>query len=146
MRRSTPNKSCHIARRVDKQGACPSVYDQTGFEKLAAGSKSPVNNGQEATHTRTLPYNGPPVISTNNVPETKNTKQKWSQNEYREVIESYYTVTFFSSRKTNTIESYEIWREKNPTARLNMDHNKFATMQRTIIIKTNIFLRWTLMK
>ena len=86
MRRSTRNKSCHIARRVDKQGARPSVSDQAGVEKLATGSKSPVNNRQEATHTRPLPNNGPPVINTNNVTETKNTKQKWSRDEYHEVI------------------------------------------------------------
>ena len=78
MRRSTKNKSCHIARRVDKQGARPSVSDQAGVEKLATGSKSPVNNGQEVAHTRPLPNNGPPVINTNNVTETKNTKQNWS--------------------------------------------------------------------
>ena len=133
MRRSTRNKSCHIARRVDKQGARPSVSDQAGIEKLTTGSKSRVNNGQEAVHTRTLPHSGPPVINTNNVTETKNTKQRWSRDEYREVIESYYIATFFPSRKSNTIETYEIWREKNPTARPNMDPNKLVTMRRTII-------------
>ena len=124
MRRSTRNKSCHIAPRVDKQGERPSVSDQAGVEKLATGSKSSVNNGQEAAHTRPLPSNGPPVINTNNVSETKNTKQYWSRDEYREVIESYYTATIFPSRKSNTIKTYEIWREKNPTARPNMDPNK----------------------
>ena len=133
MRRSTRNKSCQIARGVDKQGARSAVSDQAGVEKLATGSKSPVNNGQEASHTRSLPNNGHPVINTNNVTETRNTKQKWSRDEYREVIESYYTVTFFPSRKSNTIETYEIWREKNPTVHPNMDPNKLATMRRTII-------------
>ena len=80
-----------------------------------------------------MPNNCPSVINTNNVTETKNNKQKWSRGEYREVIESYYTATFFPSRKSNTIETYEIWRENNPTARPNMDANKFATMRRTII-------------
>ena len=133
MRRSARNKSCHIARRVDKQGARASVSDQAGVEKLATGSKFPVNNGQEAGHTRPLPNNGPSVLNTNNVTETKNTKQKWSRDEYREVIESYYTSTFFPFRKPNTIETYEIWREKNPTARPNMDPNKLTTLRRTII-------------
>ena len=95
MRRSTRNKSCHITRCVDKQGARPSVSDQAGVEKLATGSKSPVNNGQEAAHTRPLTNNDPSVISTNSVTETKNTKQKWSRDEYREVIESYFTEHCF---------------------------------------------------
>ena len=132
MRRSTQNKSCHIACRVDKQGARPSVSDQAGVEKLATGLKSLVNNGQETAHTRPLPNNGASVINTNNVTETKNTKQKWSRDEYREVIESYYTETYFPSTKSNTIETYGIWRE-NPTARPNMDRNKLATIRRTII-------------
>ena len=133
MKRSKQNKSCHIARRVDKQEARPSVSDQAGVEKLATESKSPVNKGQEASHTRLLPNNGSPIINTNNVTKTKNTKQKWNRDEYREIIESYYTATFFPSRKSNTVETYEIWREKNHTARPNMDLNKLAKMQRTII-------------
>ena len=128
----TQNKSCHIAHHVDKQRAHPSASNQAGVKKLATGSKSPVNNGQEAALTRPLFNNGPSVISSNKVTKTKNTKQKWSQNEYCEVIESYYTATFFPSRKSNTIETYEIWREKNPTARQNMDVNKLATRRRTI--------------
>ena len=76
---------------------------------------------------------GPSVINTNNVTETKNTKQKWSRDEYREVIKSYYTATFFPSKKSNTIETFEIGREKNPTARPNMDPNKLATMRLTIM-------------
>ena len=133
MRRSTRNKSCHIARRVGKHGARPSVSDQVWVEKLATESKFPVNNGQEAAHTRPWLNNGPSVINTNNITEAKNTKQKWSWDEYREVIESYYTATFFPSRKSNTLETYEIWREKNSTAHPNMDPNKLATMRRTII-------------
>ena len=105
MRRSTRNISCHIVRRVDKQAALPSASDQAGVKKLATGSKSSVNNGQEAAHTRPLPNNGPSIINTNNVTKTKNTKQKSSRDEYREVIESYYTATFFPSRKSNTIET-----------------------------------------
>ena len=75
-----------------------------------------------------MPCNGPSVMKTNNVTETKNTKQKWSQDEYREVIESYYPATFFPSKNSDAIETYEIWREENPTARPDMDPNKLATM------------------
>ena len=133
MKRSTRSKSCHIACRMDKQGARPPVSDQTGVQNLATGSKSPVNNRQETAHTRPSPNNDPSVINTNNVTKTKNNKQKWSRDEYREVIESYYTATFFPSKKSNTIETYEIWREKNPTARPNMKSNKLATMRRIIL-------------
>ena len=77
--RSTQNKSCHITHCVDKQGMRPSVCNQAGVEELASGLKSPVNNGQEAAHTRPLANNGPSVINTNNVTKTKNTKQKWSR-------------------------------------------------------------------
>ena len=62
---------------MDKKGACSSLFDQAGVEMLATGSKSPVNSGQEAAHTKPSPNNDPSVINTNNVTETKNTKQKW---------------------------------------------------------------------
>ena len=52
MRESTRKKSCHIARLVEKQGVRPSVSDQAGVEKLATWSKSPINNEQEAAHTK----------------------------------------------------------------------------------------------
>ena len=86
MIRSTRNKSFPIARRVDKQGVRPSLFNQAGFEKLVTGSKSPVNNGQEAVHTRPSLNNAPFAINTNNVTKTKNTKQKWSRDKYHEVI------------------------------------------------------------
>ena len=75
-------------------------------------------------------------MNTNIVTETKNTKQKWSRDEcrkYRKVIESYHTATFFRSKKSNTMETYEVLGEKNPTVRPNMDSNKLATMQCTLI-------------
>ena len=76
IRQSTRNKPCNIARRMDKQGARPSVSDQRGVEKLAAGSKSLINNGQETAHIRLSPNDRPSVINTSNVTKTKNSKQK----------------------------------------------------------------------
>ena len=53
---------------------------------------------------RRLPIPGPPsAINANNVTETKNTKQKWTWDEYREVIEAYYTATFFFFLKNLTL-------------------------------------------
>ena len=75
MRRSTRNKSCDITRRMDKQGARPSVSDQAGVEKLVTGSKSPVNYEQEAAHTKPSPNNGPSVI-TPTLPKTKTPNKK----------------------------------------------------------------------
>ena len=109
------------------------VSDQLEVEKLATGSKSPVNNGQQAAHTKPSSNNGPSVINANNVTKTKNIKQKWTRDEYREVIESYYTGTFFPSKTSNAIETYEIRKEQNPTAHPNMDSNKLATMRCKII-------------
>ena len=76
MKSSTRNKSCHIASRVDKQGAHPSVSDQSGIETLATGLKFRVNNGQKTAHTRPWSSNSPSVINTNDVTKTKNTKIK----------------------------------------------------------------------
>ena len=92
---NNPVDGVHGAHGEHKQGACSSVSDQAGVKQLATGSKSPVNNGQEAAHTRHLSNNGLFVISTNNVAEPKNTEQKWSRDEYSEVRETFYTATLF---------------------------------------------------
>ena len=92
------------------------MSDQTRVKKLATGSKSPVNIGQEVVHTSSLPNNCLSVINTNNFTEPKNSKQEWSRDEYREVIKSYYTARFFPARKSNTLETYEARRKRNPTA------------------------------
>ena len=99
MRRSTRKKSCHIAHRVDKQGGRPSVSDQAGVEKLATGSKSPVNNWQEAAHNRPSPNNCLSVINTNNVTKTKKKKNKSGLG--MNIVKSYNHITlqrFFPSK------------------------------------------------
>ena len=47
------------------------------------------------------------------------------------------TTTLFPSKKFNTIETYGIWREKNPTAHPNIDFNKL-TIKWHIIIKKHL--------
>ena len=59
------HKSCQNPRHVDKQGVRSSVSNQARVEKLVTGSKSRVNNGQEAGYTRRSPNNGPSAINTN---------------------------------------------------------------------------------
>ena len=65
--------------------------------------------------------------------------QAWvERSQNREVMESYCNATFSSSRKSITLETYEIWRKKNPTAYPYMNPNKLAKMRRAII--KNIYL------
>ena len=62
----------------------------------------------------------------------KNYKQKWTTEEYKEVMYAYYD-TCLSNKQNITKESFETWRKRNPTQRLNMDPNKLANVRRDIL-------------
>ena len=60
-------------------------------------------------------------------------RQKWTREEYKEVIEAYYRATIYPSQASATDEMYKVWREKHPTTRMNLDKNKLSNVRRDII-------------
>ena len=62
----------------------------------------------------------------------KGTRQKWSREEYKEVMESYYLAKLNPRETATTKATYNIWRIKHPTDRSYLDANKLATVRRDI--------------
>ena len=123
-----------IGRRAGKQGPRPSVGNQDEVEKSATGTDSSNqahedHNTEENTHR--CPHDAISKI------KQKATRTKWSKGEYTDVIEAHYR-SLVNPKISTTIDTYNIWREKHPTLRPNMDANKLANTRRDIIRKKRL--------
>ena len=108
--------------------------NQAGIEKYATGTNS-TQNAPEDDHTEDIPQRGPHVAPPQN--PTKASRQKWSREEYKEVMEAFYTASL--NPNTSVIQgTYDIWRASNPTNRLNLDANKLANVHRDILNKKRL--------
>ena len=126
--------SYRIGRRAGKQGPRHTVGNQAEVEKSATGTDSS-NQAHEDHRTEEYTHRGPHVaISEVN---QRSTRTKWSKEEYTDVIEAHYRA-LLNPKISATIDTYNIWREKHPTLRPNMDANKLANTRRDIIRKKRL--------
>ena len=133
--RSTPvRKSNRIARLAGQQGARPPTGNQEGVEKSATGRNSSQPNEEDHSLTETTSQTGRPS-STNPSVTSKGTRVRWTRDEYRDVMRTYYTAIHHPSNGPTTKNAYLIWRKTNPNTRLNIDENKLATQRRYIMNK-----------
>ena len=130
MKSRTRNNSCRIGRPADQQGPHPPTGNQAGIEKSATGTNS-AHEVLEDIHNEDNPHRGP--LATPNVNPSKGTRQKWTREEYKQVMEAFYKATNNPSETITTKAAYNIWRLQNPTARPNLDANKLANVRRDII-------------
>ena len=129
MKSRTRNNSCRIGRPADQQGPRPPSGNQAGIEKSATGTNSA--HVLEDIHNEDNPHRGP--LATPNVNPSKGTKQKWTREEYKQVMEAFYKATNNPSETNTTKAAYNIWRLQNLTARPNLDANKLANVRRDIV-------------
>ena len=122
---------CRIGRRADKQGPRSPARNQAGIEKYATGTNSPQNKVPEENHAEDTPQRGLLPTTTENPP--RRTRKKWTRDEYKEIMEAYYTSIIRPSETNTTVETYNIWRRQNPTKRTYLDANKLANVRRDII-------------
>ena len=130
MKSLTRNNSCRIGRPADQQGPRRPAGNQAGIEKSATGTNS-VHEVLEDIHHEDNPHFGP--LATPNVNPSKGTRQKWTREEYKKVMEAFYKAMINPSETNTTKAAYNIWRLQNPTARPNLDANKLANVRRDII-------------
>ena len=130
MKSRTRNNSCRIGRPADQQRPRPPAGNQAGIEKSATGTNS-THEVLEDIHNEENPHRGP--LATSTVNPSKVTRQKWTREEYKQVMEAFYKATNNPSETTTTKAAYNIWRLQNPTARPNLDANKLANVRRNII-------------
>ena len=111
--RRTTRFSCRIGRCADKQGPQPSVGDQARSKSMLLEQTLPNTMYQRITTPRILLMErGLPSINTTN--PSKLIRQKWTRDEYKEVMEACYDAIHNPSE---TSVADETWRRKNATKR-----------------------------
>ena len=120
-----------IGRHAGKQRSLPSVGNQAEVEKSATGTDSS-NQAHEDHRTEEYTHRGPHgTISEVN---QRSTRTNWSLEEYIDVIEARYRA-LLNPEMSATIDTYNVWREKHPTLRPNVDANRLANTRGDIIRK-----------
>ena len=122
-------KSNRIGRHPAKKGPRPLASNQAGIEKSATGTNSP-RNDVEGSHPEDTSNSG--SLHPRN-PKSKVTRQKWSKEEYIDVIEAFYNATINPTATSTSEAAYTIWRAKHQNERMNMDTKKLSNMRRYII-------------
>ena len=108
--------------------------NQAEVEKSATGTTS--LNHPDDFHAEDIPHNESPG-NTKTV-HSRSTRQKWTREEYREVMAACYTATLYPREKLSNDEAYDIWRSKNPETRSYIDKNKLANVRRDILGKKRL--------
>ena len=121
-------KSCRIARCADKQGARPSARDQAEVEKYATGTTLPQPQAPEDNQNENSTQTGS-LEAENEKSSRKQTRQKWTRGEYKQVIAAYYQAMLEASEENDTEHAYRIWRGMYPDIRSNIDANKHANVR-----------------
>ena len=129
----TRSKTYHIGRRVGNQGPRPSVSNQAEVEKYTSGRNS--SQDDLSGHSERSETNLNSAVQT---PESIHVKEKikkvrWTRDEYKEVIYSFYLALEQPSQVSSTERTYLIWRSRNPEIRLDMNSNKLANVRRYIL-------------
>ena len=125
-------KSCRIARRADQQGARPLVRNQAKVEKCVTGTTLPQPQALQDNQNETSTQNGS-VDADITQSSRKQTRQKWTRGEYKQVMTAYYQAVLEPSDQNNTKYTYQLWREMNTDVRPNIDANKLANVRRDIV-------------
>ena len=103
MKSRTRNNSCRIGRPADQQGPRPPVGNQAGMEKSATGTNA-AHEVLEDIHNEDNPHRVPLATSTGN--PLKGTRQKWTREEYKQVMEAFYKAMNNPSEKTRMSRYY----------------------------------------
>ena len=113
--------TCHIVRLVGKQGTRPPrESNQPGVEKCTTGLATSLeknSNGNQAQGDL-------PACPSRITPTKKNEKektQKWSREDYEEVMCAFY-ISLEKPAGSHTENTFRIWRSRNHNVRMNLTH------------------------
>ncbi len=125
------NKSPYrIGCRAGQQGLQSPVRNQAGIEKLVTGTNS-THQALEGLHTKDTLHSGPLCTTTKN--PTKGTRKTWTWEEHKDLMEAFYTASLNPTVTSTSKATYDVWQEKHPTNRLNLDANKLSNVRREVI-------------
>ena len=70
---------------------------------------------QEELHAEDTHLRGSRSTTSEN--DTKRSRQTWTREEYKEVMETYYTASLNPTETSTTRAAYKIWRDKHASVR-----------------------------
>ena len=127
----------YIVRRVDKLGTRPPrELNQPRVEKCTTGSATSSEKRSDGNHAQgDLPAG--PSRATSTKKKEKDKRQKWSKEDYKEVMYAFY-MSLEKSAGNRTENTFSIWRSRNHNVRMNLNGNKLANVWRDIMNKKRL--------
>ncbi|CAI9730190.1 Hypothetical predicted protein [Octopus vulgaris] len=113
--------------------ARPPGKRQPGIEKSSTGTNSSLNTDMDGHLNGKSPNSSPPSPPPQPPHKEKCKRNKWTREEYKEVIYAYYYALGRPSQERHTANSYSIWRTRNQDSRPYLDENKLANVRRDIL-------------
>ena len=132
-------KTYHIVHRVGKQGTrSPRESNQPGVEKCITGSTASLEKHSDGTQAQGDLPAGPSIVPLTTKKE-KDKRQKWSREDYKEVMYAFY-MSLEKLAGSYTENTFKIWRSRNHNVRMNLNGNKLANVRRDIMNKKRLIL------
>ena len=122
----------HIVRCVGKQGTRPPrESNQPGVEKYTTGSTTSLGNHSDGNHAQEDLPAGPSRVTPTKKKE-KDKRQKWSREDYKEVMYVFY-MSLEKPSGSHAENTFSTWRSCNHNVRMNLNGNKLANVRRDIM-------------
>ena len=116
---------------MGKQGTRPPKESkQPGVEKCTNGSATSLGKQSDGNHAQGYLPAGPSRVTPTKKKE-KDKRQKWSREDYKEVMYAFY-MSLEKPPGSHTEKSFSIWRSRNHNVRMNLNGNKLANVRRYI--------------
>ena len=127
----------HIVRRVGKQGTRPPrESNQPGVKKCTTGSAASLEKHSDGNQTQGDLPAGPSRVTPTTKKE-KEKRQKWSRDDYKEVMHAFY-MSLEKPAGSHSENTFKIRRSCNHNVKMNLNGNIFANVQRDIINKKRL--------
>ena len=127
----------HIVRRVGKQATRPPRQsNQPAVEKCNTGSVNSLEKHYDGNQAQGDLPAGPSRVTPTTKKE-KDKRQKWSREDYKEVMYTLY-MSLEKPTGSHTENTIKIWRNRNHNVRTNLNENKLANVRRDITNKKRL--------
>ena len=122
----------HIVCRVGKQGTRPQgSRTSLGSKNVLLGSATSLGKHSDGNRAQEDLPAGPSRVTPTKKKE-KDKRQKWSREDYKEVMYAFY-MSLEKPSGSHTENTFSIWRSRNHNVRMNLNGNKLANVRRDIM-------------
>ena len=127
----------YIICRMGKQGMhSPRESKQPGVQKCTTGLATSLEKHSDGNHAQGDLLAGPSRVTLTKKKE-KDKRQKWSREDYKEVMYAIY-MSLENPAGSHTENTFTMWRSHNYNVRINLNGNKLANVRRDIMNKKRL--------